>query len=174
MIRNIEKLMEKNENKIPAYAVHSKDQIKGFFGPYRFLSNFFIAPVFFEAMVYRTSENAYQAAKTQDTTLRFLFQNCEPWEAKDKGGKNGLLAERKAFRKDWEDVKTEIMCVIVFDKFARNRDLRDKLLETGLRHLEEANSWGDKVWGTVDGEGENRLGRILMNVRSFWQKQRLT
>ena len=32
-------------------------------------------------------------------------------------------------------------------------------------YLEEGNNWGDKVWGTVNGEGENNLGKILMRVR---------
>lgn len=32
-------------------------------------------------------------------------------------------------------------------------------------HLEEGNTWGDTIWGTVDGVGENRLGKILMRVR---------
>lgn len=32
-------------------------------------------------------------------------------------------------------------------------------------HLEEGNTHGDKVWGTVNGVGENRLGKILMRLR---------
>lgn len=29
-----------------------------------------------------------------------------------------------------------------------------------------SNTWGDKVWGVCNGEGENRLGKILMRIRS--------
>ena len=31
--------------------------------------------------------------------------------------------------------------------------------------LEEGNTWGDRVWGVCQGQGENRLGKILMKVR---------
>lgn len=38
-------------------------------------------------------------------------------------------------------------------------------------HLEEGNTWGDTTWGTVNGIGENRLGRILMKVRKKLQEE---
>ena len=47
----------------------------------------------------------------------------------------------------------------------QNAELRIKLLETGNEHLEEGNTWGDRIWGTVNGVGQNRLGKILMRVR---------
>lgn len=50
-------------------------------------------------------------------------------------------------------------------KFTQNGDLKEKLLATGNDILEEGNTWGDRVWGTVNGVGENRLGKILMRVR---------
>lgn len=46
-----------------------------------------------------------------------------------------------------------------------HEELKEKLLLTGECALEEGNTWGDKVWGTVDGEGENKLGKILMKIR---------
>ena len=33
--------------------------------------------------------------------------------------------------------------------------------------LEEGNNWGDKYWGTVEGEGKNMLGKLLMKVRAI-------
>lgn len=30
----------------------------------------------------------------------------------------------------------------------------------------EGNTWGDKFWGVCDGEGENHLGKLLMEVRA--------
>ena len=50
-------------------------------------------------------------------------------------------------------------------KFTQNEDLKEKLLATGNDILEEGNTWGDRVCGTVNGVGENRLGKILMRVR---------
>ena len=64
-----------------------------------------------------------------------------------------------------EEVKDKVMYEIVLAKFTQNPDLKEKLLATGDEHLEEGNTWGDTIWGTVDGVGENRLGKILMRVR---------
>ena len=68
-------------------------------------------------------------------------------------------------RADWETAKFVVMEEVVRDKFTRNAELRQKLLDTGDAYLEEGNTWGDKIWGTVNGEGENRLGKILMKIR---------
>ena len=51
-------------------------------------------------------------------------------------------------------------------KFTQNPDLLKKLLDTGDAELVEGNTWGDKVWGVCNDEGENRLGKILMRIRS--------
>lgn len=57
------------------------------------------------------------------------------------------------------------MYEICLDKFKRNPLLMKELIATGTEELVEGNTWGDKIWGKVDGIGENRLGKILMNVR---------
>lgn len=72
---------------------------------------------------------------------------------------------RVQLRSDWEEAKYNVMYEIVKAKFTQNLDLKTKLLETDNQHLEEGNTWGDKIWGTVNGVGENNLGKILMRVR---------
>ena len=72
---------------------------------------------------------------------------------------------RVDLRDDWEDVKMGVMYDVCYAKFAYNPELKKKLLKTGDKHLEEANHHGDRIWGTVDGEGENNLGKILMQIR---------
>lgn len=125
-----------------------------------FLSNFFPATVDYEGITYPTSEHAYQAAKTLDVSERKRIAALKsPSQAKTEGRKLKL-------RDDWERVKFDVMEQVVRIKFATNDDLKRKLLDTSDRHLEEGNDWGDKLWGTVNGEGENRLGKILMKVRA--------
>jgi hypothetical protein len=51
-------------------------------------------------------------------------------------------------------------------KFTSHPSLRARLLATGDAYLEEGNDWGDRVWGVSGGIGENRLGRILTQVRA--------
>lgn len=145
-----------------SYIVHNEKEIKGFDGDYEFLSNFFIAGVYFEGMWYPSSENAYQAAKILDETKRRRFGYMSPGQSKKEGKKVEIRA-------NWDKVKIEIMSSIVFDKFYRNKELRKKLLETGDRYLEETNWWGDNFWGVHNGEGRNELGKILMKVRDFWK-----
>ena len=99
-----------------------------------------------------------KVVKTKDESLRKDFANLTPNESKKLGRKVKL-------REDWEDVKVDIMYEIVKQKFIQNPDLKDKLIATGNAYLEEGNTWGDKVWGTVNGEGFNHLGFILMKIR---------
>ena len=130
-----------------------------FTGEYRFLSNFWSCYVPYEDILYPSVENAYQAAKCahKDDRKRFLF--CKASEAK----RLGQLIE---MRSDWEDVKVSKMRSLVKEKFSRHLDLAKKLLETGDEELQEGNWWGDKFWGTVNGQGQNMLGKILMSIRT--------
>jgi predicted NAD-dependent protein-ADP-ribosyltransferase YbiA (DUF1768 family) len=65
------------------------------------------------------------------------------------------------------------MMTVCFDKFYRNTNIREKLLQTGTAYLEETNHWGDQIWGTNEhGEGKNSLGEILMNLRELFKNQR--
>lgn len=67
-------------------------------------------------------------------------------------------------RSNWDQIKLDVMYELVKQKFATD-PLRMYLLRTGTREIQEGNYWGDTFWGTVNGEGENHLGKILMRVR---------
>ena len=75
------------------------------------------------------------------------------------------LRRKVKLRSDWEEIKNDMMYEICLNKFEQNPDLAEKLKATGDAILIEGNTWGDKCWGQVNGEGENRLGKILMRVR---------
>ena len=137
----------------------------GFFqGEYFFLSNYG-APVTYEGLTYQNNEAAFQAQKCSDTKDREAFTNMNPSEAK-KAGRKVLL------RKDWEQIKMSVMAGIVKAKFEQNEELAKKLLATGDAYLEEGNDWGDRIWGTVNGQGANCLGMILMNTREELARER--
>jgi ribA/ribD-fused uncharacterized protein len=133
--------------------------INNFRGENRWLSNFEKVNILYMDKVYPSSEHLYQACKaTNEKDHEFVRNQTEPRYAKDAG-------DMIPIRPDWEDVKYTIMEHAVLCKFLQNKYLADKLLATAGYYLEEANKHGDKYWGTVDGEGENRLGLILMRVR---------
>jgi hypothetical protein len=133
--------------------------IDGFYGPYRWLSNFWAAPIIYNRTVYATVEHAYQAAKCTDLQEASIIENARtPTEAK-KMGKNC------AIRADWNLIKFGVMYDLVKLKFESHDYLREKLLATGDAELIEGNTWGDVFWGVCDGVGDNNLGKILMQVR---------
>lgn len=80
---------------------------------------------------------------------------------------------KEAIIPDWDNHKYRVMDIIVFDKFARNETLKQRLINTGDKYIEETNHWDDRVWGVNyhTGEGENYLGKILMNIRSYFKSQ---
>ena len=127
---------------------------------YSFLSNFYEARVEYGGLVFGSNEAAFQAQKCMTQEGKAAF--CEFGPGKSKG-----VGRRVPLRPDWEDVKTGIMEEIVRAKFTQHPELKAKLLATGNKMLVEGNRWGDTCWGvdTRTGQGENRLGKILMKVR---------
>jgi hypothetical protein len=135
--------------------------ITSFTGDFFFLSNFYEARVTLDGITYPTSEHAYQAMKTLDMAERARILKCET------AGKVKKLGKTVKLRSDWEHVKLRVMKHIVCLKFLQNMELMNDLVETYPAHLEEGNTWGDTYWGTVDGMGENHLGKILMRARTL-------
>lgn len=123
---------------------------------YFFLSNYFECPVYYMGHKFRSSEAAYQAQKCPSRTEEFLEISA------DEAKKLGKTVELRA---DWDDVKDNIMYFIVRNKFIPNDDLMEKLIATGNAELIEGNWWKDTYWGVCDGIGENKLGKILMQIR---------
>ncbi|MBR6790027.1 MAG: NADAR family protein [Oscillospiraceae bacterium] len=125
-----------------------------------FLSNFYESPVTYGGITYGSNEAAFQAQKCLTEGEKAAFAPLRPGEAKKKG-------RRVKLRPDWEQVKVGIMQEIVRAKFTQNEELRALLLATGDAVLEEGNTWNDTFWGVhlKTGQGQNHLGRILMQVR---------
>lgn len=137
--------------------------IKNFEGEYAFLSNFYFSPMIIDNVVYITNEHFFQAMKSLNPKERqAIVLAPTPGKAKRLGRKVSL-------RKDWEDIKEEIMLTGLRHKFS-NPELRKKLLATGNEELIEGTTWHDNYWGICDceacgGQGKNRLGKLLMQVR---------
>ena len=147
--------------------------IDSFQGEFRFLSNFYSAPVVMDAKLYPTIEHAYQAAKTFDLGMREQIRLAATPSVAKRLGRLVLL------RPDWDTFRLEAMEELLRQKFAKPT-LRPRLIETWPHELVEGNTWGDTFWGAVlvhrptpwDSEpvpcwdGENHLGRLLMKIRN--------
>lgn len=134
--------------------------INSFKGEYRFLSNFYPCFINYEGLNFNTVEHAYVAAKTLDFEERKFISNIETAGKVKKYGRSVDL------RRDWDLVKLKIMEELVYKKFTGSYRLSQLLISTGESHIEEGNYWGDTYWGVCNGEGQNKLGLILMKVRS--------
>lgn len=152
-----------NTEKIAACTLWDDHNIKGFFGEYRWLSNFHKEPILYKGAVYGSTEAAYMAAKCKNSADRKQFENLEPKDAK----KVGRTVE---LRDDWEFVKDEVMYEVNLFKYSYYQNLRDSLLATGDKYIEETNWWNDKYWGVCNGEGVNMLGNVLMTIRTQLKK----
>lgn len=151
--------------------------IDRFAGTYGFLSNFSAAEVSLDGESYPSVEHAFQAAKAlldQTTTLthpllagktvekrwREIIQEAEtPAKAKRLGRRVTPI------RPDWEEIKVQVMRDLLWQKFSPGRKHLQWLLDTRDAILIEGNTWGDVTWGVCNGQGANRLGVLLMEIR---------
>lgn len=147
-------------------AIHDENHIAGFFGEFRFLSNFHKCNVWYEGLMYPSTECAYQAGKVLPK-YRHNFIDISSAQSKNEWKRYPLIDSSAT---EWDLRKNTVMCSVVFQKFLQHEDLRKKLLSTGNKKLIELNWWGDK-WFGVDCRtniGENFLGKILEKTRSYF------
>ena len=139
------------------------DKITEFRGEYRWLSNFWFAPVKIGKLVFATNEHAFQAAKSLNPKdwNKFAFLT-DPGEAK-------RLGKTLTLRPDWTDIRLDVMREITAAKYDQHPDLKAKLLATRGKELIEGNHWRDTFWGVCRGSGQNHLGKILMEYRDNGQ-----
>lgn len=144
------------------------ETIANFSGDYDFLSNFYECTVVYEGIAYKSSEAAFQAAKTTDVELKKQIALMTPSKAKRFCGPRGSLV----LREDWDTIKDTVMLNVLLQKFSQNKDLADKLIATGNATLIEGNTWHDNYWGNcgcakcVSKDGKNKLGQYLTLVRN--------
>jgi ribA/ribD-fused uncharacterized protein len=139
--------------------------IRGFFGEYRWLSNFWVQEFRVGSLVYQSNEHYFHAMKaTCDLDHEYVRESFSPGVAKHRGNRIPL-------REDWDKVKLHVMRSGLGEKFGQNPDLAQKLLDTGNAYLEETNTWGDTFWGVCRGEGLNHLGKILMELRDLYRME---
>ncbi len=131
--------------------------------PYGCFSNFSRHGIEMNGAWWPTVEHYFQAQKFAGTPYVAQIQRAlTPKQAAEMGRDRSL-----PLRADWEQVKDEVMFKAVLQKFKTHRDLRTLLLSTGDEEIVER-APGDYYWGCgADGSGQNKLGTILMKVRSM-------
>jgi len=135
--------------------------------PYGCFSNFSRHGVDLGGGYWPTVEHYFQAQKFAVTEYAERIRRARtPKDAKRLGQTRAV-----PLRPDWEQVKDEVMRRAVLRKFELHADPRATLLATGEEELVEK-APGDYYWGCgADGSGQNRLGQILMAVRSLLRER---
>lgn len=140
----------------------TEDTIYFFSGSFDPLNNFSAHTVTVWGKTFRTVEHAFHWKKfemTEPKIAQEVMQAGSPWLAK----KLSRISDNR--RKDWQDIKVEIMFELVSAKVAQHQDVREMLIATNGKAIVE-NSPVDSFWGCgKDGKGENQMGKILMRVR---------
>lgn len=135
------------------------NDITAFRGIYYFLSNMYPCQVTYKGITYKSSENAYQAQKTNDVKIQYYISELEPKQSK-------IYAKNIKLSANWHNEKINVMREILYIKFSTNNKLKELLLATGEAYLEENNYHNDYFWGVCKGIGKNNLGNLLMEIRS--------
>lgn len=139
-------------------------EIKSFSGRYAFLSNFYHAPFELFGMLWPTVEHFYQAGKI-DNRRPDMWDWVEKIRCAKTPGEAKRLGRALPLREGWEGMKEGCMRFGLKAKFEFNPDLGKQLMDTSPSLLIEGNTWGDRYWGVCCGEGQNRLGVLLMELR---------
>ena len=109
-----------------------------------------------------TVEHYFQAQKFEDEAYRERIRRARlPKDAKTLGRTRAL-----PILADWDTARDEVMLEAIRKKFSTHAELREMLLLTGDEELIE-NAPTDYYWGCGrTGTGQNKLGKILMQVRA--------
>lgn len=132
-------------------------------GPLGFLSNFSAHPVALDGQLWPTAEHYFQASKfpADRAAMERIRLAPSPFEAARLGRSRSL-----PLRPDWEAVKDVVMAHVLAAKFAQHPALAAQLRATGDAEQVQ-DSPMDAYWGCgADGRGRNRLGTLLMALRS--------
>ena len=134
---------------------------------YGCFSNFSKHPIFLDGLIWSTTEHYYQSSKFEEKKVRDLIR-LSPSPAAAK-----LLAKqnKQHQRDNWSDQKEEFMMNALIAKFTQHPELLERLLSTGQNRIVERPT-NDSYWGEDDfGNGLNRLGVLLMNIRDSFREE---
>ena len=130
---------------------------------YYVFDNFSSFAVEIDSVLYPTSEHAYHCLKFSD----------KPDIAEEirmsRSAHDALRLSQKYANEvapDWTDNKVAVMKQILLEKVNQHEYVMKKLLDSGDREIVE-DSWRDSFWGWgEDQKGDNKLGRLWMEIRS--------
>ncbi|MDH4990688.1 NADAR family protein [Aquamicrobium lusatiense] len=133
--------------------------------PYGAFSNLYRRAIEFEGETFATSEHAYQAGKARKPEVKAWLM-AAPSPSLLAMAAHGLYYWDVA--PGWSKTKFDRMRGVLRAKYTQHQDLQELLLSTGDAKLIETATTDNEVnrlWGEVNGVGQNMLGVLLMELR---------
>ena len=121
------------------------EKLTAYEGEHAFLSNDAPGPAHLDGQAFPSVALAFDAAKQLHDRLR------------------------PGMQREWDEKRPSLMRRLLRSKFA-NPQLRQALLATGDKHLSHQAENADAYWHAPNGQGENMLGRLLMELRAQLNK----
>jgi ribA/ribD-fused uncharacterized protein len=169
--------------------------IDEFRGEYHWLSNFAHCKFTHQGQIYLSVEHFYQAQKASPDEMinvqhptnekQKIRVNAREYIATCNNPKKTARKYGIKIPKGWnEGLSTEIMRIGLEYKFIANAYYRKLLIATGDALIIEGNTWHDNTWGNCTcltnpattykkdqcrDPGENRLGKMIMEIRGLIQ-----
>lgn len=128
-------------------------------------TNFYECWIELDDKFWRSTEHYFQAQKFVGTPLVEHIRNAPSAREAFELSRDPEIAFWK--RGDWESVRDKIMKKALLAKFTQRKSLLEKLKSTGSKKLIENAPW-DNYWGCGPyGDGQNKLGELLMEIREL-------
>ena len=145
------------------------DEVIGFY-PREFypFDNFSSFKVKWNGYLYSSVEEAYQAASFMGSDEELVEKIKKSYSADD--AQRIAYANRDKQRKDWDNIKVDIMEELLRLKLEQNPYVKKKLLQT-KKNLIVEDSPKDSFWGWgPNRNGNNQLGKLWMKLRDELMK----
>lgn len=138
--------------------------------PFGLLSNFAPTPFRFidkygRELYFQTNEHFYQYHKAfYEPDANLILNAKTPYEAAKIGRSCEIV-------QNWDRYKDSVMYIGLMLKFGQNKNCRNELFSTKDYIIAEL-SKKDFYWGTsLEREGNNVLGKLLMKVREHYKQE---
>lgn len=150
-------------------------------------TTYFCSSVYFQSMKFKGSSSLLESASRryadvigiQDSGMKATMlarqsmpRINDPWVEPIKSLITSSIKEGVTMRKDWDEIKDNVMRRAVFKKFHGKKKFEEALLSTSSKKIFE-HAHGDPYWSdnhpmndpTIHGDGKNMMGVILEETR---------
>lgn len=132
-------------------------------------SNFSAFKLFWKNAWFQTSEAAYHYEKFLGGTYENISREILYANSAHEAFKIAEIHKERR-RENWDEIKVDIMRVILWAKVNQHEYVKRKLIASGNRELIE-DSWRDDFWGWGPNKnGKNMLGKLWMEIRQELSK----